>query len=204
MTNQAYKPMEGKTFVVSTVGEVRHSRRGDPFLECETDLGLIAIWGGKLDRANLDMVRQAATPFQLTCETITPQSRKYAYWVPETARIGNLTELKTATLTTPPKPRDVTAADLATWRSSVVGILRSLDSGARTSPDESVAGRIGRLARAGRIPRETAALMRTITEMRNTAEYEGKVLSAAESSAVSAAWEAVREWAAGQRLPGFE
>jgi hypothetical protein len=38
--------------------------------------------------------------------------------------------------------------------------------------------------------------MRTITEMRNTTEYEAKVLSQAESLAVSGAWQAIQEWAA--------
>ena len=36
--------------------------------------------------------------------------------------------------------------------------------------------------------------MRTITEMRNAAEYQDKILSAAESRVVWAAWEALQEW----------
>ena len=37
--------------------------------------------------------------------------------------------------------------------------------------------------------------MRTVTEMRNQAEYEEKVLTAVESDAVFAAWKVVTEWA---------
>lgn len=38
--------------------------------------------------------------------------------------------------------------------------------------------------------------MRTITEMRNAAEYQDKTLSVAETRVVWAAWEALQEWAA--------
>lgn len=60
--------------------------------------------------------------------------------------------------------------------------------------EESVAGRIGRLSRAGAIPREVAAFMRSITEMRNVAEYQGKELSSAENRAIAAAWGVIEEW----------
>ena len=59
-----------------------------------------------------------------------------------------------------------------------------------------VAQRISRLQRSGVVPRETAALMRTITDMRNAAEYQDKTLSAAENRVVWAAWEPLQEWAA--------
>jgi hypothetical protein len=44
-------------------------------------------------------------------------------------------------------------------------------------------------------------MMRAVTEMRNAAEYESKILSTAESSAVSAAYAAVKEWAATTGTP---
>ena len=39
---------------------------------------------------------------------------------------------------------------------------------------EGVGARINRLSRSGRIPREIAALMRAVAEMRNASEYQGK------------------------------
>jgi hypothetical protein len=88
----------------------------------------------------------------------------------------------------------LSADDLSQLRRALLQILAALEG--VTPQAESIAFRIGRLARDGKIPREVAALMRTITEMRNTTEYEAKVLSQAESLAVSGAWQAIQEWAA--------
>jgi hypothetical protein len=43
--------------------------------------------------------------------------------------------------------------------------------------------------------RQVEALMRTITELRNVAEYGTKPLSLAESAVAVAAWTAIEEWA---------
>jgi len=62
-------------------------------------------------------------------------------------------------------------------------------------PSESIQQRIERLSQAdGPIPRHIAALMVTITEMRNTAEHESTVLSASECAVVRNAWQAIQEW----------
>jgi hypothetical protein len=74
-------------------------------------------------------------------------------------------------------------------------LLNALDPTSAQSQDEGVAAWISRLSRARAIPRPIAAFMRIITEMRNVTEYEGKLLSAAESAAAEAAWAAIQEWA---------
>jgi hypothetical protein len=58
--------------------------------------------------------------------------------------------------------------------------------------------------RGDAIPRETAACMRTITEMRSASEYQAKTLSIAETVAVEGAWLVTKEWAGarGITLPG--
>ena len=71
---------------------------------------------------------------------------------------------------------------------------------ARDYEMQCVAEHISRLQRNGVIPRETAALMRTITEMRNAPNIKTKTLSAAESRVVWAVWEALQEWAAERGL----
>lgn len=210
MSKPDYKPTEVKTFTVKRVGEVRPSQKGDPFLECDTDAGLVAFWGGKVNQGNLDMILAATPPFRVTCEAFKPDSRKYAYWIPQMPRITELAELGLAELgnvsprAEPRHSNVVTASDLATWRRSVLRILGAIDGQVAANPGEGVGARIGRMVHEGKIPREVAALMRTITEMRNTAEYEGKVLSTAESAAVSGAWAAVREWALTRGARGFE
>jgi hypothetical protein len=92
--------------------------------------------------------------------------------------------------------RDEFSTDqLAECRRKLMRLLTTLEL--RNPPQEllGVGKRISMLERTGIIPREIAAMMRTITEMRSAAEYQDKILSAAESSAVSAAWSAVQEWA---------
>jgi hypothetical protein len=74
-------------------------------------------------------------------------------------------------------------------------LLDAVDQQADRPAGEGVAARIGRLSRLAVIPREVAACMRTITEMRNVAEYEAKTLSNAETAAVEASWLVIREWA---------
>jgi hypothetical protein len=100
----------------------------------------------------------------------------------------------------PPAIDVVTAARLGEWRRHIVQLIGALDLTGRR-PDEGVAARIGRLSREGRIPRQIVAMMRTVTETRNLAEYESKVLSPTESQAVSAAYAAVKEWASTVDMP---
>jgi hypothetical protein len=94
-----------------------------------------------------------------------------------------------------PAPPRVSAPQLADWRRRIIRLLNALDPTSAQSQDEGVAAWISRLSRARAIPRPIAAFMRIITEMRNVTEYEGKLLSAAESAAAEAAWAAIQEWA---------
>lgn len=77
----------------------------------------------------------------------------------------------------------------------LIGILNELDPRVQRGPDEGLAKRIQRLSYGRLIPREVAAMMRVVTEMRNMTEYEFKVLSASESAVVISAWAAIRHWA---------
>jgi hypothetical protein len=94
----------------------------------------------------------------------------------------------------------VTVSQLTEWRRKLIKCLIELEAHETRNEIQGVAERISRLQRRGVIPRERAALLRTITEMRNAAEYQDKTLSAAESRVVWAAWEALQEWAAERGL----
>ena len=89
----------------------------------------------------------------------------------------------------------VTISQLTEWRRKLIKCLVELETHETRNEIQGVAERISRLQRSGIIPRETAALMRTITEMHNAAEHQDKTLSAAETRVVWAAWEALQEWA---------
>ena len=89
----------------------------------------------------------------------------------------------------------VTATTMAEWRRSLVQLLARLEGAGSPDSKLPVGSRIGRLTENGRVPREIAALMRVITEMRNVTEYQAKTLSPAEAEAAAAAWRAVSKWA---------
>ena len=86
--------------------------------------------------------------------------------------------------------------DLAELRRKLTALLNSFDSASGVQR-EGIRSRINRLSRDGGrpIPRAIAALMTTITEMRNSAEYESKVLTASECAVVRHAWQAIQDWA---------
>ena len=88
----------------------------------------------------------------------------------------------------------VTIAELGEKRRALIRLLNFVDQETHRRSDESVAARIGRLSRDNVIPRQLAACMRTITEMRNVAEYE-RTLTSTENSVVASAWGVIKEWA---------
>ncbi len=90
---------------------------------------------------------------------------------------------------------DVTIATLSEWRRDLVQILARLEGDGGQDSYRGVATRIDSLSKAGRVPRDIAALMRVVSEMRNAAEYEAKVLTKAESDAVANARLAIVNWA---------
>lgn len=83
--------------------------------------------------------------------------------------------------------------NLTIMRSRILSLLKQIDP--IINGNESVAGRINRLAREDKIPREAAPWFRTITEMRNVVEYEGRELTENDKNVVLASWNAIMNWA---------
>jgi hypothetical protein len=74
--------------------------------------------------------------------------------------------------------------DLADLRRKLTALVNSFDS-ATGGQGEGIRRKINRLSHdGGPVPRAIAALMTTITELRNSAEYEAKVLSPSECAVV--------------------
>jgi hypothetical protein len=195
------------TLVIQDVSLLQTSRRGDPYVECRTDLGLVAFWGGRANQANIDQLQKASPPFTLTTGCIVPSetyAQRHTLWVPQTSELCFLTSQPVhaapdpkSTPTATSDRRGVSVEELAEWRRQLFAILDAADKGPNGPAGEGVARRIRRLSHNGMIPRQIAALMTTITEMRNAAEYEAKVLSASETAAVLSTWQAILEWAEG-------
>jgi hypothetical protein len=98
------------------------------------------------------------------------------------------------------EPDQMTAAELGELRRRLIKLLDAVDVRSGSSEREGVAARIARLSNRGLVPRDVAACMRTVTEMRNKAEYKTERLSPAESVAAQAAWRVIQEWAESRRL----
>jgi hypothetical protein len=99
----------------------------------------------------------------------------------------------------PPRPEEpdkiVDVDQLAQWRRKVIRLVGKLDQAHGRPAGKGIAGQISRLERDNVIPRDLAKFMLIVTEMRNMAEYESKILSRSESNAVRAAWKVIEEWA---------
>jgi hypothetical protein len=83
------KPVQ-RTFTVTRILRTGSSQRGDPFVEADTNLGIVAFWGGALDQANLSSIQSTAVPFSVSCGCIQPSAAyaaRHSYWVPEKSRL---------------------------------------------------------------------------------------------------------------------
>ena len=186
-------------FVVRKVGAIQHSPKFHPYIVCRVDGGVIAVWGSRENMANIDSVKEATPPFRMICDCIPSNWHQHDLWVYEKHNvyvIESLSDAEKTTINATAVEPIVSLGELSTWRRQIVAWVTSLET--ESSPvNDGLAARISGLSRSGVIPREIAALMRAVTEMRNAAEYDSKVLSKSESLAVRHAWLAVSEWAQG-------
>ncbi len=76
-------------FVVLSVGKDERARTG-VFVECETDKGVVAIWGRPSMRDNMISVQRALPPFRLsTSHRTKPNSHfpQHHHWIPDYSKI---------------------------------------------------------------------------------------------------------------------
>ena len=92
----AYQTPQVREFVVSTLGEIGCTIKGNAYLECNTDLGVVAFWG-KGSMANITRLQQATTPVRVRCGVITSYWPQHRLWIPESSRVEVLQEGASAT-----------------------------------------------------------------------------------------------------------
>src|SRR5262245_16334507 len=83
------KPIQ-RTFVIHRILSESTSRRGDPYVECQTDDGVIAFWGGRRNISNISRVKELLPPFSITCGYIAPSrsfAERHSFWVPQSPEI---------------------------------------------------------------------------------------------------------------------
>lgn len=190
-------------FVLTATGALQTTANGNLYLVCNTSQGKVAFWGTDSDRRNIDNIQRQRLPVRLRCGCIPSNWSQHSLWVPQGSEIVLLEN-------TPPVSSSVNAGssgaqspgtpadDLALWRRRLLRLLDRLEEG-RPGAEGPVA-RITVLKRSGRIPRDTAALMIALAELRNVSEHEGKEPTAAEAAVARNAWVAICEWARGQKI----
>ena len=184
--------------VVRSVSPPRHSPNGHPYVECLVDGGVVAVWGSSGNMGHIETVSGTKRPFRIICDCIPSRWQHQDLWVYERPEIYSIEPLSEGTLPqasamgTDP---EISVEELSTWRRTIVRWVTALEHG-RSGSTDGLSHRIAALSFSGDVPREIAALMKAVTEMRNAAEYKAKVLSKVESLAVRNAWLAISEWAA--------
>lgn len=62
---------------ILSIGKIVDNRNGNIYLECGTNVGIVAIWGtkakDKTNTTNIDKIRGKIPPFKIRC---TPQDKK--------------------------------------------------------------------------------------------------------------------------------
>jgi hypothetical protein len=84
----ALEPTETKVFEIREVGELIKSPKGHQWIECQTDAGTVAFWGGT-STSNLKLLQRRTPPFKVRCgcRQPLPNYPTHAWWVPDGAPI---------------------------------------------------------------------------------------------------------------------
>lgn len=72
---------------IRQVGEVQTTPKGNSFVECVTDVGVVAFWGDANNMTNIEVVKHAQPPFKATCGCIPSNWKQHALWVPQSATV---------------------------------------------------------------------------------------------------------------------
>lgn len=70
-------------FTVRRVGVMRTTSNGNSYLECQTQVGQIAVWGSAVNRRNISLLQQQQAPFEAVMSCIPGRWAQHSYWVPE-------------------------------------------------------------------------------------------------------------------------
>ena len=76
--------------LVREVRPIQETRNGNLFLECVTDIGVVAFWGTSQNRANIDRILSLQPPLEVTAGCIDSSLgwEQHSKWCPQTATIA--------------------------------------------------------------------------------------------------------------------
>ncbi|TAK23951.1 MAG: hypothetical protein EPO26_07725 [Chloroflexota bacterium] len=173
---------------VVAAGRVLH-----PYFPGELDAPL---WLVGREYCHSELPRCVGCPVTAVCARVGVASQSIGLPAPSAERTS---AIPTA------EPPTLSVERLGGMRRSLHRLFDQLDPDSVGSR-ESISARLSRLRDRRRIPRDIAALMRSVIETRNTAEYETLVMLPSQSRAVRATWQAIDEWTRGEgpRLDSVE
>jgi hypothetical protein len=85
---------EVRRLTIRAIGSLRETSTGNRWLECHTDLGIVAFWGDPADSRNIRRVQALTPPVVVTAGTIASRWSQHAWWVPQSADVAPFDEAK--------------------------------------------------------------------------------------------------------------
>ena len=75
-----------RTLRITKINPRATTPRGNHYLACETDAGIVAFWGSDKNLRNIELIEKLPRPVEVTCGCIRPGSdweHDHVLWVPE-------------------------------------------------------------------------------------------------------------------------
>jgi hypothetical protein len=72
---------------IRSVGHVQETARGNCYVECATNLGVVAFWGKSGNMSNITAIQSRTPPFGVKCGCIPSNWQQHAMWVPEAVAV---------------------------------------------------------------------------------------------------------------------
>jgi hypothetical protein len=76
-----------REFLIRRIGHVQRTPKGNLYLECDTDLGVAAVWGRQAHSENISQVQSLRVPVKVRAGSIVGGWSQHTWWIPEEAAI---------------------------------------------------------------------------------------------------------------------
>jgi hypothetical protein len=107
---------ESKRLRIIEIWTEKKTAKGNCYLECQTDQGVVAFWGRVGETGNISEVRRRSTPFIVICDCIPSNWPRHSFWIPQ----GSQLRFESAA------EDGVSIEELGRWRRGVARLLEKL------------------------------------------------------------------------------
>jgi len=78
--------------MIRRVGQVQQTPKGNLYLECDTDLGVVAVWGRREQSDNIRRMQSLHVPAKVRAGSIVGGWSQHTWWIPEDAAVLPLSQ----------------------------------------------------------------------------------------------------------------